>query len=133
MLISQLVTAASVLRRARQMSALSQTQLARRLGTTPSVLSRWENGEVEPAFAAVVRTVEACDLSLAQVLREPPIDPHDASLLETTLAMSVDERLQRLIDYVRFVQAGRQAMRRMERTRSRSARARHPGSRRAAR
>lgn len=38
------------------------------------------------------------------------MDPHDASLLETTLAMTVDQRLQRLIDYVRFVQAGRIAM-----------------------
>jgi hypothetical protein len=37
-------------------------------------------------------------------------DPHDLSLLETTLALSVDERVQRLKSYVRFVEAGRAAL-----------------------
>ncbi|MPY89353.1 MAG: helix-turn-helix domain-containing protein [Luteitalea sp.] len=100
-----------VIRKARRMAGLAQSDLAHDLGTTPSVLSRWENGQVEPSFAAVVRTVEACGLELAAVLSEPDADPHDVSLLETTLAMTVDERLQRLIDYVRFVGAGRAAMR----------------------
>jgi hypothetical protein len=36
--------------------------------------------------------------------------PHDVSLLETTLAMTVDQRLERLKAYVRFVQAGRAAL-----------------------
>ncbi len=67
--------------------------------------------QVEPGFAAVVRSVEACNLRLADVLREPEADPHDLSLLETTLRLTPDERLRRLIDYVRFVRAGRQAMR----------------------
>jgi hypothetical protein len=39
------------------------------------------------------------------------VDPHDLSLLETTLALSVDERVRRLIGYVRFVEAGRAALR----------------------
>jgi transcriptional regulator with XRE-family HTH domain len=104
------MTGGEVIRRARQMAGFTQAELVRRLGTTRSVLSRWENGKVEPGFATVVRAVEACDLKLADVLLEPELDPHDASLLETTLALTVDERLQRLIDFVRFVQAGRQAM-----------------------
>lgn len=99
-----------MIRRARQMAALTQAELARRLRTTPSVLSRWEHGQVEPSFAAVVRAVEACGLSLEHVLREPRAEADEASLIETTLAMSVDERLQRLIDYVRFVKAGQGAM-----------------------
>jgi hypothetical protein len=41
---------------------------------------------------------------------EQEIDPHDASLLETTLALTVDERLQRVIDFARFIRAGQQAM-----------------------
>ncbi len=92
------------------MAGLTQAELARRLETTTSVLSRWENGQVEPAFAAVIRAVEACELHLVEVLREPPVDAHDASLLETTLALTVDERLQRLIDYVQFVRAGQEAI-----------------------
>jgi transcriptional regulator with XRE-family HTH domain len=104
------MTGADVIRRSRGIARLTQADLALRLNTTPSVLSRWENGQVEPGFAAVVRVVEACGLTLPDVLREPDVDPHDASLLETTLAMTVDARLQRLIDYVRFVRAGQHAM-----------------------
>ena len=105
------MTAGALIQRARRMRGLTQADLARRLETTPSVLSRWEHEQVEPSFAAVVRLVEACGLTLEQILREPEPDAHDLSLLETTLSLSVDERLQRLIDYVRFVQAGRKRMR----------------------
>jgi transcriptional regulator with XRE-family HTH domain len=93
------------------MRGLTQAELARRLATTPSILSRWEHEQVEPSFAAVVRVVEACELTLEQILREPEPDAHDLSLLETTLALSVDERMQRLIDYARFVRAGRKRLR----------------------
>lgn len=92
------------------MAGLTQRALAQRFDTTPSVLSRWESGHVEPGFSAVARAVDACGLSLVDVLAEPEVDAHDASLLETTLALTVDERLQRLIAYVQFVQAGREAM-----------------------
>ena len=98
------------MRRARRMAGLTQAELAQRLETTPPVLSRWENSQVEPGFAAVVRAVEACELTLIDVLREQEVDPHDASLLETTLALTVDQRLERLIDFVRFVRAGQAAM-----------------------
>jgi hypothetical protein len=53
----------------------------------------------------------ACGTDLARVLAEPDPDPHDVGLLETTLAMTVDQRLERLKAYVRFVQAGRAALR----------------------
>jgi hypothetical protein len=33
------------------------------------------------------------------------------SLLETTLRMTVEERVERLVEYVRFVEAGRAALR----------------------
>jgi transcriptional regulator with XRE-family HTH domain len=106
----QSMTAGDVIRRARRMAGLTQAELSERLGTKPSVLSRWENGQVEPGFSAVVRVIEACNLTLADVLREAEADPHDVALLDTTLAMTVDGRLQRLIDYVRFVQFGREAL-----------------------
>lgn len=47
---------------------------------------------------------------MAESVEVGGLDPHDCSLLTTTLAMTVDQRLQRLIDYVRFVDAGRAAM-----------------------
>ncbi len=104
------MTGGDVIRRARRMAGLPQRVLAQRLETAPSVLSRWEGGHVEPGFSAVAGAVDACGLSLADVLVEPEVDAHDSSLLETTLALTVDERLQRLIAYVHFVQAGREAM-----------------------
>jgi hypothetical protein len=36
------------------------------------------------------------------VLAEPEPDPHDLSLLETTLNMTVEDRLRRLENYVRL-------------------------------
>lgn len=41
---------------------------------------------------------------------EDDLDPQDASLLATTVALTLDQRLQRVIDYARFVRAGRAAM-----------------------
>jgi hypothetical protein len=41
------------------------------------------------------------------LLAEPEPDPHDLALLETTLALDHSGRLQRLIDFVAFVNAVR--------------------------
>jgi hypothetical protein len=64
----------------------------------------------DPPLSVVDSAARACGTDLAAVLAEPEPDPHDVSLLETTLAMTVDERLERLKAYVRFVQAGRAAL-----------------------
>jgi hypothetical protein len=64
----------------------------------------------DPPLSVVDSVARACGVTLATVLAEPEADPHDISLLETTLAMTVDERLQRLKAYVRFVLAGRDAL-----------------------
>ena len=93
--------------RARRRGGLSQAELADRLGTTRSAVCRWEKGGADPAFGNVDRAVRACGLELADVLREPDPDPHDLSLLETSIGLSMSERLQRLIDFAAFVEAGR--------------------------
>jgi len=100
----------AVIQRARRRSGLTQAELARRTATTASAVSRWEAGQVEPGYATVERCVEACGLTVLAVLREPEVDPHDRALLDTTLALTVDERAQRLIDYIRVVRAGRAAV-----------------------
>jgi hypothetical protein len=98
-----------VIQRARRWAHLSVDDLAARLDVAPSVIAAWESGD--PAFAVVQQAVEACDQNLAQVVSEPEPDPHDLALLDETLRLTVDQRLQRLKHYVRFIEAGRSAMR----------------------
>jgi hypothetical protein len=65
----------------------------------------------DPPLSVVDSVARACSTDLAKVLAEPEPDPHDVGLLETTMAMTVDQRLERLQAYVRFVQVGRTALR----------------------
>ncbi|MHB8438384.1 MAG: helix-turn-helix domain-containing protein [Acidimicrobiales bacterium] len=101
------MTGGVAIRRARTRAGITQAELARRLGTPASVLSRWEHEGVEPSFRAVDRAVTACGLELASLLREDEPDPQDLSLIDTAIHMSPSTRLQRLIDTVRFIEAGR--------------------------
>ena len=90
-------------------SGVSAGELARRLGIAEGQLAAWISGD--PPLSVVDGVARACSTDLARVLAEPEPDPHDVGLLETTLAMTVDQRLERLKAYVRFVQAGRVALR----------------------
>ena len=47
------MTAAELIRTARSRAGLAQHELARLLETPRSQIGRWENGDVEPAFATV--------------------------------------------------------------------------------
>lgn len=107
MAAAEFIAGGEVLARCRRRSELTQAQLASRLGTTASAVSRWERGHVEATFDTVQRAAATCGVSLAAVLREPAVDQHDVSLLESTLALTATERLRRLVGHVRFVEAAR--------------------------
>lgn len=98
-----------VIERILRRSGVSAHDLATRLEVTEGQVAAWIRGD--PAFSLVDSVARACSTDLARVLAEPEPDPHDIGLLETTLAMTVDQRLERLKAYVRFVQAGRAAPR----------------------
>ena len=100
-----------MIRRARRRAGISQATLADRIGTTKSAISRWENGQVDPSFGAVVRAAQACSSSVGMLLSEHEPEAHDLSLLETTSRQSPSERLQRLIDMVAFIESGRKGRR----------------------
>lgn len=104
------MTGGDVIRRARRRAGLSRTALARLLATTEEQIARWEDGPDEPTFADVDLAARVTGAQLVDVLAEPDLDPHDASLLDTTLALTVDGRLRRLIAHARFVRAGRDAV-----------------------
>ena len=59
------MTSAVIIRNARKRAALTQAELAERLGKSQSEIGRWERGEVLPSFETLERIVAACGLELA--------------------------------------------------------------------
>jgi hypothetical protein len=45
-----------------------------------------------------------------RVVTESDADPEDVSLLDQTLRLTPEERLRRMLAYVRFIEAGRAAV-----------------------
>ena len=97
-----------VIERARRRSGLRAEDLAERLGVTVETLSRWESSD--PEFGVVEQAVGACGLELHRVLAEPDPDPHDLAMIDDSLRLTVDQRFNRMMRYVRFIEAGRRAM-----------------------
>lgn len=102
------MTGGAAISRILSRSGVTASELAARLGVSQIQVTGWIGGD--PPLSVVDSVALACQLDLAAVLAEPDPDPHDLSLLETTLAMSVDQRLERLTAYVQFVLAGRAAL-----------------------
>jgi transcriptional regulator with XRE-family HTH domain len=97
-----------VIRRARTRGDLSAAELAGQLGVSEAEVRAWEGGD--PAFSLVQRIVEVCHANFASVVTEPDVDPEDVTLLEETLRLTPEERLHRMLAYVRFIEAGRAAV-----------------------
>ena len=97
-----------IVREARRRAGLSQAQLADRLGTTQSAIARIECGRSEPSFSKVVAAARACGIEL--VPRLVDVDEADWSVASTNLGLSVDARVRRHQQALRFALAGRRAM-----------------------
>jgi len=80
----------TLIRDARRIAGLTQVELARRLGTTQPVISRWERGGDEPRVSTLTRILRACGQRL--VLSVEP-DDVDRSQIRAHLAMSPGQRL----------------------------------------
>jgi transcriptional regulator with XRE-family HTH domain len=105
----RIVTGGEVIGRILRRSGVSPSELAGRLGIAEAQVGIWLQGD--PPLSVLDAVARACSTDLSKIFAEPEADPHDIGLLETTLAMTVDQRLDRLKSYVRFVQAGRAALR----------------------
>lgn len=79
-----------LIREARLRVGITQSELARRLDTSQSLVARWENGTVSPLFETVVRAVRGCGLELGVGIYEYDHD-HDG-LIEAQLKLTPDER-----------------------------------------
>ena len=90
--------AAAIIRRARTEAALTQQQLARRLGVTQAALAQLEKPGANPTVATLDRVLRAAgrrlELRLARV--EPSVDPtllREALGLEPAKRIATAERL----------------------------------------
>lgn len=83
-----------IVREARRRAGLSQQDLAERLGTTQSVITRWETGQRSPTFETVIRAVRACGLELSVTLGAPDLD-HDLFIRENR-RLTAAQRLERM-------------------------------------
>jgi hypothetical protein len=104
------VNSGDLIREARRRAGLTQVQLADRLGTSQSVVARWEGGGAQASLANLERVVRACGLELRIGLAEA--DPGEASLIERNLALGPAKRLDQLVRTVAFIRAGRAALER---------------------
>jgi transcriptional regulator with XRE-family HTH domain len=99
----------TIVRRARRKAGITQAELARRLGTTQSVVARWEGGKVSPTIATLSRIAEACGSSLDVKLGEP--NEHDLGLALINLRFTPAQRFERFLAGVRFAKELRDASR----------------------
>jgi transcriptional regulator with XRE-family HTH domain len=101
--------AGSLVKEARRRAGLTQSELADRLGTTQSAIARLERHRTEPSFARVVEALRGCGLDLVPNL--VPVDESDWSVASANLLVDPSERVRRHQAALRFVVAGREALR----------------------
>jgi transcriptional regulator with XRE-family HTH domain len=80
----------ALVRELRQGEGISQAELARRIGSTQAVVSRWERGEEAPRLDALVRVLRATGFEADLVFRRH--DDEDRSQIRWLLGMTPDER-----------------------------------------
>ena len=96
--------AAELVRTARTEAGLTQAALAARLGTTQSVVSRWERGDDEPRLSTLQRIAQACGQRLMLSL-EP--DDVDRAQIRQQLALSPSDRLASVANVSRLIATAR--------------------------
>lgn len=88
-------TGGGLIREARLRAGITQQDLADRLGTSQSVVARWEAGHRSPTVDTMVRAVRACGLDVAMSVVAP--DEDHALLLRQNLAISPEARLDKMV------------------------------------
>lgn len=88
----------ALVRSARADAGLTQQELADRLGTTQSAVSRWEKSRDEPRLATLGAILAACGLE-ATIVVQP--DSVDRAQIRQQLAMSPDDRLASVVNLSR--------------------------------
>lgn len=95
------MTGAQIIREARVRAALTQTELAARLGRDRAQVARWETGGQEPSFENLRAVVEACGFELKLEIAEREEDPELDAELEASVPQAPQQRVQALLDSLR--------------------------------
>jgi transcriptional regulator with XRE-family HTH domain len=82
----------ALVREARRLAGLSQAQLADRIGTKQSVVSRWERGVDEPRLSTLARILQACGFEADLTFRRH--DDIDRAAIRAQLARTPTERVE---------------------------------------
>jgi hypothetical protein len=99
-----------LLRAARGRAGLTQRELARRAGTSQSVVARVEQGQTDPSTANLARLLAAAGFKLRADLRPAPVaDTHMLEDVARILALTPEERLLEVRNVSRFESAARRA------------------------
>jgi transcriptional regulator with XRE-family HTH domain len=99
--------AASVVREARLGAGLPQAELAKRVGTTQSAISRWEQGHDEPRLSRLADVLRACGVNATLVFDDH--DTVDRAQLRQQLAMTPEQRLASVVNISRMVAGAQRA------------------------
>jgi transcriptional regulator with XRE-family HTH domain len=90
-----------LVREARLLAGLSQSELARRVGTTQAVISRWERNAEVPRLDALARALRACGFEADLVFRRR--DDVDRDQIVGALELTPDERLKSVTETTRLL------------------------------
>jgi transcriptional regulator with XRE-family HTH domain len=96
-----------LIREARNYAGLSQRELAARLGTKQSVVSRWERGVDTPRVDTLARILQACGFEADVRFRRH--DDQDRSQIVESLALSPEERLETVENVTELLGLARRA------------------------
>ena len=101
-------SAAGILRDAREAAGLTQRELAKKAGTSQSVVARVELGENSPSWDTLSRLVRAAGHNLVPSLeRVPAVDRSMLDDVPRILGLTPQQRLEEVASVGRFVAAAR--------------------------
>jgi transcriptional regulator with XRE-family HTH domain len=95
-----------LIREARRRAGVSQTELARRIGTTQSAIARLERGKTEPSLKRIQEILRALGLDLRVGI--VPLDDSNWLDAQTNLRLGLDARVRQ---NQRILRAAREARR----------------------
>ena len=99
-----------LLKEARRRASISQRELARRAGTSQSVIARIESGASDPSTSTLNSLLNAAGFDLeAELVVRPVSGSHMLEDVDRILSLSPEERLLELANVERFLKSVRYA------------------------